>query len=64
MPQTNSGGSTLETALVNIGVGIAAAAFGVWAGVQVHTSQIADIRARLDRIEVKIDGIIQREIER
>lgn len=53
----------MESALVNLGVGVVAAAMGVWAGVQVHTSQIDDIKARLDRIETKIDGIIQREIE-
>jgi hypothetical protein len=63
MPLDSNGGKTLETALINIGVGIAAAALGVWGGVQVHGAQIEDIKARLDRIETKIDGIILREIE-
>jgi hypothetical protein len=57
----NNGGSTLETALVNIGVGIVAAAAGVWAGVQVHTSQIDDIKQRLGRIEDKVDRLVERE---
>jgi hypothetical protein len=63
MPLDSNGGRTLETVLVNIGVGIAAAAIGVWGGVRVHGAQIEEIQRRLDRIEVKIDGIIQREIE-
>lgn len=54
----------MEGTLINIGVGIVGAAIGVWGGVQVHGAQIEDIKARLDRIETKIDGIIQREIER
>lgn len=60
----NEGGNTLEQALVNIGVGIAAAALGVWGGVQVHGAQIEDIKERLRRIEDKVDKIVEREIGR
>jgi hypothetical protein len=51
----------LEQALTHIGVGIVAAAFGVFAGVQVHTSQIADIKERLRRIEDKVDRLVERD---
>lgn len=57
----NEGGGTLETALVNIGVGLAAAAMGVWGGVQVHGVQIEDIKERLKRIEDKVDRLVERE---
>jgi hypothetical protein len=59
----DNGGRTLEAILANIGVGVIAAAFGVWAGVQVHSSQIEDIKHRLDRIESKVDRLIERKIE-
>lgn len=54
----DSGGMTLEQALVNIGVGIAAAAIGVWGGVKVHGAEISEIKRRLDRIERKQDRLL------
>lgn len=57
----NNGGKTLESALINIGVGIFAAAFGVYAGVQVHGAQIEDIKERLRRIEDKVDRLVERD---
>lgn len=62
MPQVDGKWGSLEQALLNIGVGIAAAAFGVWGGVQVHGAQIEDIKERLKRIEDKVDRIVEREI--
>jgi len=58
-----NGGRTLETLLASVGTGLIAAAFGVWAGVQVHSSQIEDVKARLTRIENKVDRLIERELE-
>lgn len=55
----NDGGKTLETALINIGVGIVGAAIGVWGGVQVHGAQIEDIRNRLSRVERKQDALLE-----
>ena len=55
-----NGGSKLDTILATVGTSIAAAAFGVWAGIQVHTSQIEDIKDRLTRIENKVDRLIER----
>ena len=54
----------MESVLVNVGVGVLAAAFGVYAGVRVHGAQIDEITRRLDRIENKLDRVIERERDR
>ena len=55
----NDGGNALETILVNIGVGLAAAAVGVWGGVQVHGAEIEEIKRRLNRMESKQDRMME-----
>jgi hypothetical protein len=59
----DNGGRTLNEILAGLGIGIVSAAVGVWAGVQVHTAQIEDIKDRLLRIENKLDRLIERELE-
>ena len=50
----------MESSLINIGVGLVAAAFGVFVGVRVNEVNIEAIKQRLDRIENKVDRIIER----
>lgn len=55
----DEGWKTLEAALINVGVGIVAAAIGVWGGVRVHGAEIEEIKRRVERIERKQDRMLE-----
>lgn len=57
----NDGGNWIEGLFAQVGLGIIAAAMGVWGGVKVHGVEILEIKRRLAAIEDKLDRIIERQ---
>lgn len=57
----SEGGRGLGDYVVTAVYGVVAAAIGVYAGVRVHGSQIDEMKERLNRIEDKLDRLIERK---